>query len=220
MKRTLTYLLVSLALSLFAYTWAFEAPAVLPERPAGSTPRHAFSQGSEVEMTEYTIKEGRHFSMPRIFKLRNRPEKVSWLVEFSKNCDYDLGDEDQKDWNKLVGLFYNFLNTLDNTVMVGWRWNPDTKRMELNAYYHVNGSRDFTRPLLDVELGNPFRVDIRVDYEKREYTVALERYSDGKQALDTKAFSHDRGRCLEINTYFGGNETAPRTLTIRKAYIP
>ena len=216
----LTFLLVSVALSLFAYSWAFEAPTVLPERPAGPKPRHAFAQGPEIEMTEYTIKKGRHFSMPRIFKLRNRPEKVSWLVEFSEHCAYDLGDEDQKDWNKLVGLFYNFFNTLDNTVMVGWRWNPETRLMELNAYYHVDGSREFTRPLLDVELGKLVRVDILVNYEKREYTVALERYSDGKQAVHTKAFSHARGRCLEINTYFGGNETAPRNLTIRKAYIP
>lgn len=171
------------------------------------------------ELTAYTISEGQHFCFPRIFKSRNRPERVAWRVRFAANCDYDLKDNDQKDWNKLCGLFYNLFNTRDNTVMVGWRWNKDRARMELCAYYHVDGSRDFTKPLLDVALEEDLQVEIQIDYTKKEYTVVLLRSSDGQRVENTMAFTHNRGTCWEINTYFGGNRVAPQDVTVFKGYL-
>ncbi len=208
-----------MALALLAASWLFELPPVLDQQEL-STSRQGLKSVPEAQaLTPYRIGQGRHFCLPRIFRTRRRPERVSWLVVFEENCAYDLGDEDQKDWNKLLGLFYNLFDPLDNTAMVGWRWNLDTERMELNAYYHIDGNREFTRPLLDVPLREPVRIDLLVDYERKTYTTVLKRLDDGKQATHRQTFAHDRTRCYEINTYFGGNEASPQAVTVRKGYV-
>lgn len=170
------------------------------------------------DLTPYTISQGQHFCFPRIFKSRNKPERVSWLIRFDQNCNYDLKDNDQKDWNKLCGLFFNLFNPRENTVMIGWRWNLKTEKMELCAYYHVDGSREFTKSLLEVSLEETFTVEILVDYNAKEYAVILQRSSDGRRVEDRKAFRHDNETCWEVNTYFGGNRTAPQDVTILKGY--
>ena len=219
MKKILAGLLLLLGVIALVISLVFENPRTLSSASMQRQSLADFSGAQDPEMTRYTISEGRHYSFPRIFKSRNKPERVSWRIIFEESCIYDLGDGDQKDWNKLCGLFFNTLNTLDNTVMVGWRYNLKTGRMELNAYYHVDKSREFTKPLLDVALGEPFQVDILVDYDEKNYSVVLNRLSDGKQVRDSKAFFHDDTNCLEINTYFGGNREAPKDLSILKGYI-
>lgn len=217
MRNKISIAIVILALIGLLSFWLFENPHTVVTPPARSM--GLFNPGNQMpSLTEYTIAEGNHFAMPRIFKIRQKPERVSWFIVFGENADYNLGDEDQKDWNKLCGLFYNFLNTRDNTVMVGWRYNPQTRRMELNAYYHVEKGRDFTKPLLEVPLGKPVRVDILVDYEQKTYSVQLTRLDDGTLAKDSMPFTHNNTSCMEINTYFGGNEAAPKDITIYKAY--
>ncbi len=217
MRNKISISIVMLALIALGLFWLFESPNTIVTPAARSMGLLSTSSGLPV-LTEYTISEGQHFCLPRIFKIRNKPERVSWYIVFGENADYDLQDEDQQDWNKLCGLFYNFLNTRDNTVMVGWRYNQKTQRMELNGYYHVDKGRDFTKPLLDVALGEPVRVDIRVDYAQKNYTVQLTRVNDGTLAKNSMPFTHDHTSCMEINTYFGGNEAAPQDITIYKAY--
>ena len=97
------------------------------------------SQDSFPDMKAISIKKGNHFVNfgDRIFNLRNKPQKVAWNYVFQENCDYDLKDNDQKDWNKLTGLYFNLFNTRAETVMVGWRYNTKTDLIELNAYYHI-----------------------------------------------------------------------------------
>lgn len=217
MRNKISIAIVILALIGLALFWVFETPKTIVRPPARSMGLLSATRALPA-LTEYTISAGQHFCLPRIFKIRNKPEQVSWYVVFGENADYDLQDEDQKDWNKLCGLFYNFLNTRDNTVMIGWRYNRATQRMELNGYYHVDKGRDFTKPLLEVALGEPVRVDILVDYEQKNYTVQLTRVNDGTQAKDSMPFTHNNTSCMEINTYFGGNESAPQDITIYKAY--
>jgi len=215
-NKTSITIVVLAAIVLLAF-WVFETPATI----ATSKRQKMGLLNTKAQLpplTEYTISEGQHFCMPRIFKIRNRPERVSWFIVFGENADYDLQDEDQQDWNKLCGLFYNFVNTLDNTVMVGWRYNKKTQRMELNGYYHVDKGRDFTKPLLEVALGEPVRIDILVDYEQKNYTIQMTRLNDGTLVQDNMPFTHDNTSCMEINTYFGGNESAPQAITIKKAY--
>ena len=94
------------------------------------------------------IKKGKHFVnlKNRQLKIRKKPTSVSWKYIFQDNCNYNLGDVDQKDWNKLTGLYFNLFNTRDETVMVGWRYNIPNDEIELAAYYHVNSGRDFSKP--------------------------------------------------------------------------
>ena len=80
-------------------------------------------------LTQYTIKKGNHFCWPRVLKSRNRVNAVLWKVLFDKNCNYDLANSDQEDWNKVLGIYFNLLNPRDNTVMVGWRY-----RIPKNAF--------------------------------------------------------------------------------------
>lgn len=171
-------------------------------------------QDSFPNMKKLTINKGNHFVNfgDRIFNLRNKPEVVEWHYVFLENSNYNLGDEDQKDWNKLTGLFFNLFNTRAETVMIGWRYNIQTDRIELNAYYHINKKRIFTKSLLEVKRGELVKVKINVDYQNKNYTVHLT--SNGKTVQHTQTFRHNRGLCGQINFYFGGNRKAPQAMSV------
>jgi len=174
----------------------------------------SFAQSDTNGAKTVQIKKGKHFVnlKNRRMKIRNKPTSVSWNYVFQENCNYDLGDVDQKDWNKLTGLYFNLFNTRAETVMVGWRYNIPNDEIELAAYYHVNSGRDFTKPLLKVKRGEEVSVSIEVDYKNKAYTVRLK--SKNGQAQNRKKFFHNRTRCGQINFYFGGNRTAPQDISI------
>ncbi len=170
-------------------------------------------------MKKFVHKAGTHFALPQEIKVRNKPEKVTWRCKFGANTNYDLKDVDQLDWNKLLGLYYNLLNTMADTVMVGWRYNKEMDLIEMNAYYHVDKGRDYTETLMTVKREEEFLVTILVDYNKKTYTVILERPRDGKKVQDSFVFNHNRKLAMDINTWFGGNEKAPQEIHIFKEVV-
>ena len=160
----------------------------------------------------FKVKKNRHYSRPRRFKIYRKPRTLKTTVIFNRDCDYDLVDQDQKDWNKLTGLTYSF-NPLSETVMIGWRYNRDTELIELGGYYHVEKGRHFTEPLLSVRLGSIVETYIEVDYSKKTYTVRLK--SEDNEVSHTYSFTHNRTWARRINLWFGGNEKAPQTISIK-----
>ncbi|MBK6950408.1 MAG: hypothetical protein IPH16_22135 [Haliscomenobacter sp.] len=170
-------------------------------------------------LTEYTIKKGNHFCWPRVLKARNRVNAVFWKVVFDKNSNYNLGNNDQEDWNKVLGLYFNFFNPRDNTVMVGWRYRPDRDLIELNAYYHLNKQTYYTESLMHIRREEAVYIAIRIDWSARKYLVVMESPKSGAKARHEMPFAHPEKRFWEINFYFGGNRPSPQEISIRKGNI-
>lgn len=176
-----------------------------------------YNQAS-MEMTTYTVPQGGHFSFPRVFRLKNSPTEIRWKVKFNNDADYHIRKEDgtthndQKDWNKLCGLFFSLLNTRKDSAMMGWRYNPEADEIELAPYYHVDGSRDMFPTMMTVRREELFTLTLRMDYEKKNYHWKMEK--EGFESEHEMPFTHSGGLCGFINFYFGGNQPAPQTVSV------
>ena len=185
------------------------------------------------------IQEGNHHSNPRKFGKVDKEYFVqNWRFE---DADYihhpdktPLFQGDQKDWNKLHGDSWTpYLIEFDfkdfdfthpnhvNTCMIGWRWNPDQEYIELNSYNHVDEARQFSAPLMIVELHQNFKTWIR-PIELTPNGDSQIRLWIEKMANPDKGFEYGfkeyiiefqgqqlPGRSREINPWFGGNLAVP-----------
>ena len=172
-------------------------------------------------MKEYSVKKGRHFSSPRVYKLRRDPQVIRWEIRFLDNCNYIIREADgevsvdQKDWNKLCGVFFKVLsfNTRKESVMMGWRYNIERDEIELAPYYHINAGRDMFRPMMTVKREEIFRLELSIDREKMVYRWVMEK--DGFSRQHEMPFTHTSFTCGFINFYFGGNQPAPQEVSCR-----
>ena len=58
--------------------------------------------------------------------------------KFSNNCEYDLGNSNQLDWNKLMSIQWRPNTNADKTsIRLGWRWSLAKQKMELGLYGHI-----------------------------------------------------------------------------------
>jgi len=168
-------------------------------------------------LTKYTVKKGRHFSFPRVFKFKRNPTAVKWEVSFDANSNYILKNadgsvsNDQKDWNKLCGLFFNLFNTRSQTAMVGWRYNIENDQIELAPYYHVNGSTDRFPPLMTLVRNELVTLTLTINRNPNMYVWTFEKKGETKS--HEFPFSHSRKFCSFINFYFGGNKRAPQKVS-------
>ena len=90
-------------------------------------------------MHRQTVKKGQHFTnffqrfwLPARTRLNDRKE----IRLYGAGMKYDIGP-DQKDWNKLPGgMYFDLYQPHGRTIMIGWRYNPDSNAIELTPYYH------------------------------------------------------------------------------------
>lgn len=174
------------------------------------------NEKSEPTFKTYTVKKGRHFSFPRVLSFDRKVEKVRWDVIFANNADYLIAKNgktniDQKDWNKLCGVFYNLLNTRDETAMIGWRYNQETCLIELAPYYHIDGSRDMFPPMMEVQRLESFSVELSIDRKVKKYKWKLQKLDF--ETTHEMPFIHSRKTNGYINFYFGGNQKAPQQVS-------
>lgn len=160
-------------------------------------------------MQAYTIERGNQLSSPRTPKFLLRT--VSGKGYFTL-ADYELDNGDQKDWNKLTGISFNPLIPNRNAAMIGWRWNPKTDKIELSAYFNVNGDKFYADkdnyPIISISLSETF--NFIVDYksvivwtDSQQFNVPL------PTNLRTPYLTSFR-----IQPYFGGNRSAPQKIQV------
>lgn len=155
-----------------------------------------------------THKKGKHRSTP--YKLRvGKYKKLQADYIFDLNAAYDLGNNDQFDWNKLTGFSFELLKTTNNSAMVGWRYNVKDNLFEFCAYCHVSGERIFTLPLFRVKPNNRFTVEMRIADGGVYFTFTDE--------LNTSSYYQpfkEQNKCVRlISAWFGGNNAAPNEIT-------
>ena len=162
------------------------------------------------------IEAGDHESLPkRKVGVLFSPTEVSATVTFDSSCIYDIGKEDEFDWNKVIGLGFVGSKNQDVTVgtpphqidgaRVGWRWNPQRGRIDLSAYVYVDGKRiDFK--VAETALNTPTRLTVKIDYERKLYQIL-----GGKPI----PFTHNKTFGYKTGLYFGGNQPAPHRIRVK-----
>jgi hypothetical protein len=155
-----------------------------------------------------TIFKGTHFAIPNSFAYFTK--RVTGTGTFTTDTVYDLKDEDQYDWNKFTGIAFTPLEPDRNSVMVGWRYNLTSKEFEIAPFYNVDKKRilpDEQTEVISVPAGETFDYDVdytgvRISYGGK--TV----YKPYPEGLKPNVWTASR-----VSGWFGGNETAPRTLS-------
>lgn len=147
------------------------------------------------------IKKGTH--APFRFPCLVTEARTVFLVSFTESCKYEIGD-DQSDINKLFGVGH-FPHHHKNSVRFGWRWVPDLGKIEVLAYYYIDGKR-MDRHMVYVEIGE--RLVYEINGEGNFYSLIIH----GSTYLDIPLKPCKVGYLLQ--TYFGGNQTAPHDIEI------
>lgn len=143
--------------------------------------------------------------------IRHNVKSVSRKVVFHENCRYDLpGDEDDLDVNKIFGIGY--LWDKKESARFGWNYNNVTGKVDLFAYYHVGGVRDFKK-ICEVEIGKEYLMILNI-YEP-SYSFAVWSVGDGLPCGDTMIpKTHKKTWSYNMGDFFGGTFPAPHDITI------
>ena len=160
----------------------------------------------------FRIPSGKHRARPWSFGLWWRKSSFAWVVKFDESCRYDLGNDDQGDTNKLIGI--GFLpHHHKNSARFGWRYDTRLQQIELLAYCYVDGRR-VIQNICFVDVGKEYRIKIQVLGNCYYFDV----YEPGSiNALGVVFIDHYHSRKLKyrLGCYFGGQATAPHEMKIQ-----
>ena len=155
----------------------------------------------------YKIKKGKHSSGTHLGYFKGNTLKVSFKLD--DGAIYrSQSAENQGDVNKLFGFTdCNALDPQQNSARFGWRWNPDTSKIEILAFVDHQGIHSFQ----DLGTTHPGEVS--------EGTIALENgkyafYYKGKRVVMNRNCSKSKMQGFKLYPYFGGQETAPQDIHI------
>ena len=164
---------------------------------------------------DFTIKKGNHDAsgegvrahMVKIGKRHDR--RVSFKVLFTSSAAYQTASAShQSDSNKVMGI--SILRIHEDSVRLGWAFDPKTQKMQLRFYAWVNGTHD-NRELVQVPLNQ--WVDVELTLNDRGMTVRAAGVTQTRQAdLGWKGLTTTS---ILRTAYFGGVETAPKDITVK-----
>lgn len=179
-----------------------------------------------------TIKEGRH---------RATPYRASWNDcrmffyewEVDESWQYELGDEDQCDWNKLTGHSFHKIGNHENSIMASWRYDR-SDFIVFAPYYHSGGSTywasapctsldssgvvevqgtDPSLGYITASIGDVIETHFNINYSQDWAAVTIINQSNGMSTYFEHTFTEkDIKNQREIYPWFGGNEDAPHDI--------
>lgn len=159
---------------------------------------------------KYLIRNGDHKSTP--FTPKPWVKRVSGVFYLGEENKYILPDQDQGDWNKMVGISFNPLKPDYNAIMIGWRYNRDLDLFQVAPYFNVNGT-----------IVNPDKTgSVRnvATYEKiafyLDYNVVRLELDFGQNWINFKVppMSKNYWTSFRIQPWFGGNRPSPKDMHI------
>lgn len=161
----------------------------------------------------FRIPAGKHYARPWRLGLYWRKTSFAWVVKFDESCRYDLGNDDQGDTNKLVGVGYLPHHHKDS-ARFGWLYSTERKEIEISAYCYVDGRR-VIQHIGFVPVGKWCRVRLNVAtyYYYFELEVSNRGWYEpaGNCILDK---DHNKKLGYRLGPYFGGNQVAPHEMKI------
>lgn len=152
-----------------------------------------------------------------------KTDKMVKTIRFDSSCIYAIG-EDQSDWNKLFGfslglLPHGFTRSMHyNSIRFGWRYNPDSNKIEVGPYYYVNGLRCYPEnsfhKIMSIDIGKDYLFSI-YRFDTYAYlilgAVGDETFYKWKISVGNKKKLGFTGPF-----FFGGNKKAPHKITIQE----
>lgn len=168
----------------------------------------------------FTIKKGANYSSPRLYTAHTGISTMERTVTFDSSCVYSFGTNDDGDINKTFGWGVGL--TSRHSVRIGWNCKSGYA-IDLYAYLHYNGSRwmipkdsSSNKQRADL-IGKGWQLNVPI-------TCRIHRARDG---INFEAIQPPRKETLYIRfanfpdgfgfyqwPYFGGNMSAPQTMTI------
>lgn len=155
---------------------------------------------------------------------KHRPWPLYWLgwfpllcghkllrrrVTFTHDTKYQLPPADQPDHNKLFGL--SFLRPHWNSARFGWRYDPVKDKFILSAYCYLNGQR-IMEDLCECSAWHYYDCELMITEPDYLFRVLNEKGDVLARTAISKG--HNKKLALLLGPYFGGNNAAPKTLTL------
>lgn len=158
----------------------------------------------------FRILPGKHRSRPFRPWLCWRRTSFSWVVKFDGSCRYNLGNEDQLDINKLVGIGYLWHHHEDS-ARFGWRYDIAKDMIEISAYCYLSGRR-IIKSVCYCEIGQLYNIDLYVS--KWAYYFNVMEPDAGTIGETEIVHAHNKRLKYRLGPYFGGNQPAPHEMKI------
>jgi len=159
----------------------------------------------------FEIDQGDHHSNHDFVARPHLGSHVDRLLRFTAVFEADAeyltaNPLNQSDWNKLMGLTTDRIH--QNSIRLGWRWNPVSRRVELGFYGYLAGTQTMTM-LTDVGLGES------IDCELRMTDTGLEVRAGGASHQEQGSLGAGFVVSWVLHSaYFGGDETAPHDIHV------
>jgi hypothetical protein len=173
-------------------TSGLELPPVAPAPVAG-------------EFIKYTIQQGAHFCDQSGYGPIDHSE-MKFTVRFDSSAIYQTVDPvNQYDINKLFGFSDNAADHHQYSARFGWQWSNGS--LKLWAYVY-NAGQVISKEITSVPIGMDIQCSISVSSGEYHFRV-----NDVHEYLP-RAATTPRAKGYRLYPYFGGDETAPHTISI------
>jgi hypothetical protein len=156
---------------------------------------------------DFTISKGDHYSTPRKVGLVWN-DSIRFKALFDSSAEYELGEGDQKDTNKLFGASDCSSIHTENSARFGWRWNAGN--VQIMALVH-KGVKLNILPVGEAEIGVPYDYEIKLSDDHWSYLFTFR----GNTVSIPRGCSSSEMRGYNLYPYFGGNKAAPHDIRIK-----
>jgi hypothetical protein len=164
---------------------------------------------------DFVLRRGEHDSHPggpRAVHFNTHVSRsLRFRLMFPAGSDYATANPaNQSDFNKVMGITTDRIH--QNSVRLGWAWNPATRLMDLGFYAYVAGTRTM-QVLKSVPLGQWTDVEMTMNNDGVKVradaaVVELKRSLGLSRIIPTTTW-------ILCTAYFGGDETAPKNITVQ-----
>ncbi len=145
---------------------------------------------------------------------------LRFSLKFNEDCDYNLGNFNQLDWNKVMAIHQTNGSNKLNSIRIGWRWNLITEKMEVGFYGHIqyigndNPGREFFY-LSSVNLNQFYNVELILGMSGMGIIIDdVGAYIKRRGMLEPNNQGHVKTAFFK-SAYFGGQECPPQDVSMR-----
>lgn len=171
-------------------------------------------------MEDILIKKNRHspsnvFRFKPLIYINKNTYKFKWQVLFTDKSYFEFDNTDLYDYSKLFGISFGHHQT-NESYRFGFRMLDD-KTINISLYYYINGVL-YIEDILDIVYYKKytFYIDYNKSQEKLFFDIKNENghiiYSEIKNIKNPKCWGY------RLNTYIGGNKSAPNDIIIKIKY--
>ena len=163
------------------------------------------ANASATAFTTYTIRKGQNYCDQNTIKLVKTSE-MKFVARFDTSAIYaTVNPVNQYDINKLYGFSEGY-NHQVNSARIGWRWSDGALR--LFGYVYKSSVR-YSQEITTI----PFNTDITCSIKLSGYNYLIT--ANGITVTLPRALNTASASGYQLYPYFGGDETAPKNISIK-----